>query len=323
MPLGQRPLGQTDMTVSPLALGCWPLAGMTRTGISRDAAIRTVAAALEHGITHLDTAYCYGEHGESEQAIAAAIHGRRGHVVLASKCGIHWGPDRKQVIDGSPDRIQREVEESLSRLQTDYLDLIYLHTPDPNIPIETSASALRGLLESGTVRAVGLSNGSVEACQRFAAACPMAACQRHFNMLQQEIRPALLPWCRSHAASLFVYWPLMKGLLAGGMARDRVFPTTDSRHKYLMFQGEEYQRNLDFVDAIQQVADRLNVSSVALVLAWTMAQSGITSVLVGATSPAQIEANAAALTCHLDEAAHAEIAQAISSRGPVRGGRTV
>jgi aryl-alcohol dehydrogenase-like predicted oxidoreductase len=151
----------------------------------------------------------------------------------------------------------------------------------------------------------------------------MAACQRHFNMLQQEIRPALLPWCHSHAVSLFVYWPLMKGLLAGGMARDRVFPTTDSRHKYLMFQGEEYQRNLDFVDAIQQVADRLNVSSVALVLAWTMAQSGITSVLVGATSPAQIEANAAALTCHLDEAAHAEIAQAISSRGPVRGGRTV
>lgn len=311
------------MTVSPLALGCWPLAGMTRAGVSRDAAIQTVAAALEHGITHLDTAYCYGEHGESERAIAAAIHGRRGQVVLASKCGIHWGPDRKQVIDGSPDRIQREVDKSLSRLQTDYLDLLYLHTPDPNIPIETSASALRGLLESGTVRAVGLSNGSVEACKRFATACPLAACQRHFNMLQQEIRPVLLPWCRSHAVSLFVYWPLMKGLLAGGMTRDRVFPTSDSRHKYPMFQGEEYQRNLDFVDAIQQVAGRLNVSLVALVLAWTMAQSGITSVLVGATSPAQVEANADALTCHLDETAHAEIAEAIARRGPVRGGRTV
>jgi len=323
MRLGERPLGQTDMTVSPLALGCWPLAGMTRTGVSRDAAIQTVAAALEHGITHLDTAYCYGEHGESEHAVAAAMHGRRDQIVLASKCGIHWGPDRKQVIDGSPDRIQREVEESLSRLQTDYLDMLYLHTPDPNIPIEASASALRGLLDSGTVRAIGLSNGSVEACQRFAAVCPLAGCQRHFNMLQQEIRPALLPWCRSNGVSLFVYWPLMKGLLAGGMARDRVFPTTDSRHKYPMFQGEEYQRNLDFVDAIQQVADRLNVSLVALVLAWTMAQSGITSVLVGATSAEQIEANASALHCHLDEAAHAEIVEAIARRGPVRGGRTV
>ena len=312
-----------QITLPSLALGCWPLAGMTRVGVTRQAAIETVAAAIDHGITHLDTAYCYGENGESEKAIAQAIKGRQNEVTIASKCGIHWQAGKKQAVDGQPETIIREVKESLVRLQLDKIDLLYLHTPDPNIPIQESAGALRRLLDEGIVGAVGLSNGNVEECQLFAEICPLTACQRHFNMLQQEIRPVLLPYCQSKRIAMVAYWPLMKGLLTGRMTRDQVFSHTDSRHKYLMFQGEEFQKNLDFVDAIQSLAAQQNRSLVSLVLAWTMAQKGITTVLFGATSAKQVATNAQALACHLDDSTIFAINEAIQQRGPILGSRKV
>lgn len=323
MDMRLRSLGASPVTVGPLGLGCWPLAGMTREGITRDAAIATVGAALDAGIVHLDTAFCYGEQGESERAIAAAIRGRRDDVVLAGKCGIHWEPGRRQCLDGSPARIRAEVAESLRRLETDRLDLLYLHAPDPRTPIEASADALRELLESGLTRAVGLSNASVEDLRRFVARCPLAACQMHYNMLQREIEADVLPWCRSHDVAMVVYWPLMKGLLSGTMPRGQVFPATDSRHKYPMFLGEEFARNLDFVDALRPVAARLGCPLPHLVLAWTAEQPGITSVLFGATSPAQVADNAGALACSLDDDARLAIREAIASRGPVASRRPV
>jgi len=296
---------------------------MTRAGVTRQAAIETVAAAIDHGITHLDTAYCYGENGESEKAIAQAIKGRKNEVTIASKCGIHWQAGKKQAVNGQPETIIREVKESLVRLQLDKIDLLYLHTPDPNVPIQESAGALRRLLDEGTVHAVGLSNGNAGECRLFAETCPLTACQRHFNMLQQEIRPELLPYCQSQRIAMVTYWPLMKGLLTGKMKRNQVFSQTDSRHKYPMFRGEEFQKNLDFVETIQSLATQQNMSLVSLVLAWTMAQTGITTVLFGATSAKQVAANAEALGCYLDESTILAVDEAIQQRGPILGGRKV
>ena len=317
---------------------------MTRAGVTHEAAVATVRAAVDAGITHLDTAYCYGEHGESELAIrealgfggAIAFGGsagsqsvRRDAVTIAGKCGIHWEPDptksppRRQVVDGRPERIRVEVQESLSRLGTDHFDLLYLHAPDPAVPIEESAGELRRLLDAGSTRAVGLSNASLENLRRFATVCPLAACQMHFNMLQREIEREVLPWCMSHGVGMVAYWPLMKGLLAAKMHRGQVFPATDSRHKYPMFNGVEFDRNLDFVESLRPVAARLGVAVPDLVLAWTAEQPGITSVLFGATSPEQVQENARALACELDAAARAEIAAAIAARGPVPGRRAV
>jgi aryl-alcohol dehydrogenase-like predicted oxidoreductase len=297
---------------------------MTRSGITTAAAVATVEAALDAGIVHLDTAYCYGEAGESELAIARALAGRRrADAVIASKCGIHWEPGRKQCVDGRPERIRHEVDESLMRLGTDHVDLLYLHAPDPTIPIEESAVALSLLLSAGKARAVGVSNVSLEQLKRFAAACPLSACQMHYNMLQREIEAEILPWCRDQGVGMFVYWPLMKGLLAGGMARDLVFPTTDSRHKYPMFNGTEFQRNLDFVEALRPVAHRLGCALPDLVLAWTAEQPGITCVLFGATAPEQVHVNARALSCELDDDARQAIASAIRERGPVASRRAV
>jgi aryl-alcohol dehydrogenase-like predicted oxidoreductase len=301
---------------------------MTREGVTPAAAVATVRAAIDAGITHLDTAYCYGEHGESERAIAAAIAGRRDAVVLAGKCGIHWVPDasaappRRQVVDGRPERLRAEVAESLERLGTDHFDLLYLHAPDPQLPIEESAGELARLLAAGVTRAVGLSNASVDQLRRFAAVCPLAACQMQFNMLQRQIEADILPWCRDRGVAMVAYWPLMKGLLAGRMRRGQVFPTTDTRHKYPIFNGIEFDRSLDFVDALRPTAARLGCQLADLVLAWTAEQPGITSVLFGATSPAQVEENARALACDLDAAAREEIAAAIRARGPVAGRRS-
>ncbi|MFM8735946.1 MAG: aldo/keto reductase [Pirellulales bacterium] len=328
-----RRLGMSPVVVGPLGLGCWPLAGMTREGLTHDAAVDTIRTAIDHGITHLDTAFCYGEHGESERAIRDALAeigaGGRDRVVIAGKCGIHWEPDstaappRRQVIDGRPERIQAEVEESLRRLGTDHLDLLYLHAPDPAVPVEESAGALRRMLESGKARAIGLSNAGVATLERFAATCPLSACQMHFNMLQREIEAEVLPWCRGHDVALVAYWPLMKGLLTGRMRRGQAFPRSDSRHKYPMFNGPEFERNLDFVDALRPVATRLGCALTSLVLAWTAEQPGITSVLSGATSPEQVKDNVRTLSCHLDDAARHDIRMAIAARGPVAGGRAV
>jgi aryl-alcohol dehydrogenase-like predicted oxidoreductase len=339
-----RSLGSSSVKVGPLGLGCWPLAGMTRAGVTREAAVATVRAAVEAGISHLDTAYCYGQHGESERAIRAGLAGigpaARETVVIAGKCGIHWeadasrDPPRRQAVDGRPERIRREVEESLARLGTDRLDLLYLHAPDPAVPIEESAGELHRLLEAGKARAIGLSNARLEDLERFAAECPLAACQMHFNMLQRDIEREILPWCVSRGVAMVVYWPLMKGLLAGRMRREQVFPTSDSRHKYPMFQGEEFARNLDFVDALKGIARGISVRAgtpadpgvvtvADLVLAWTAEQPGITSVLFGATSPEQVAENARAINCDLDDEARQAIRAAIAARGPVAGRRAV
>ena len=319
-----QPLGRSSVTVGPLGLGCWPLAGMTREGITHATAVATVAAAIEAGVNHLDTAYCYGENGESERAIAEAIASiPRDRVVIAGKCGIHWEPGRRQRLDGRPERLRMEVDESLRRLGTDHLDLLYLHAPDPEVPLEDSAGELARLLAAGKSRAIGVSNVSLAQLAVFAAACPTAACQLHYNMLQREIESGPLAWCRENGVAMIVYWPLMKGLLAGRMHRSLRFPASDSRHKYPMFNGDEFQRNLDFVDALRPVAERLGCPLPDLVLAWTAEQPGITSVLFGATSPEQAIENARALTCDLDDEARDAIRVAIAERGPVAGRRAV
>jgi aryl-alcohol dehydrogenase-like predicted oxidoreductase len=327
MDTAPRPLGNSCVSVGPLGLGCWPLAGMTREGVTREAAIATIREALDCGINHLDTAYCYGEHGESERAIRDAVAGRRSDVVLAGKCGIHWEPapaktpPRRQVIDGRPERIRAQVDESLGRLGTDQVDLLYLHTPDPAVPIEESAGELKRLIDAGKARAIGLSNASAAMLARFAAVCPLSACQMPFNMLQREIEEEVLPWCIAHGVTVVAYWPLMKGLLTGRMHRGQVFPTSDSRHKYPIFNGVDFERNLDFVDTLRPIAARLGCGLPDLVLAWTAEQPGIGSVLFGATSPDQVRDNARALACDLDDEARRAIGAAIAARGPVPGRR--
>lgn len=316
MSLPHRRLGNTDLFVSPIAMGCWPIAGMTSLNVTEENSLATIEAAVDAGINFLDTAYCYGAHGESEKLIRRALGTKRDEVVIATKGGISWGPDGKQVKDGRPETLRRHCEESLLRLGTDRVELLYLHSPDPTVPIVESAGALRMLMEEGKTRSVGVSNFSVEQLEEFASVCPIAAVQPHYNMLQREVEIDVVPWCRAHDVAVCVYWPLMKGLLAGKLGRDHQFAPGDGRPKYPMFRGDEFAKTHDFLDELRPIAAKHGRNLSELVLAWTIEQPGITVALVGAKRPDQILENAGALEFQLSKEDLAAIDAAIAKRGP-------
>lgn len=310
-----RPLGNTGIQVSVVSLGCWPIAGMTSPGVNDQDSLATIRACFELGINHLDTAYVYGRAGESERLIAQALGGRRREMVIATKAGLHWDAEGRQAHDASPATLRRQCEESLRRLNTDCVDLLYLHAPDKKVPVAESAGALKELLESGKTRSVGASNLSLAQLQEFAAVCPLAAYQPPYNMLQRQIETDILPWCRQHDVAVLVYWPLLKGLLAGRLPRDRVFGPDDNRRKYPMFQGEEYQKNLDLVDKLRRIAAASGRTVAELVVNWTIHQTGITSAICGAKRPEQIRETAGGAGWALTEAQRAAIDRALAERG--------
>lgn len=319
----RRTIGTTELEVTPLALGCWPIAGITSLDVTEQASLATISAAFEAGLNFFDTAYCYGYNGESERMVGRVLRPFRDQVVIATKGGISWNAEQNQVRDGRPETIRRHCEESLDRLGIDVIDLYYLHAPDPNTPLAQTATAFRELLDAGKIRAAGLSNANAAQLAEFHAVCPLSAYQPHYNMLQREIEADELPWCRANNVSVMVYWPLMKGLLAGKLPRDYVFAERDGRRKYPMFQGEEWNKTQDFLDRLRPLADSIGSTIAQLVLNWTIQRPGITVALCGAKRPDQILDNAAALNWQLTPAQIAEIDAAIAARGPSVSRRAV
>lgn len=310
-----RQLGNSDISISPVALGCWPIAGMTSLEVNEADSMKTLDAALDNGVNFFDTAFAYGANGESERLIAKAIQGKRDDVVIATKCGLGWDENVKRVLDGRPETLKRHMNESLSRLDTDYVELLYLHAPDPKTPIVESAGALREIMESGKARLIGVSNFSLNQLIEFQGVCPISALQPPYNMLQRDIESEIRPWCQENNVSLATYWPLMKGLLAGKLSRDHVFQPGDGRAKYPMFQGEEWQRNQDFVDELRKLADSCGKTVAQVVVRWTLQQPGITAALCGAKRAYQIEETAHAMKFELTDAQMAEIDAALKRRG--------
>ena len=169
----RRTLGKTNIEVSPVAFGSWPIAGVTSLGVNDADSIATIQACFENGINFIDTAYCYGYEGESEKLIRQALGKRRDKMAIATKGGLRLTrPNKTIVSDGSPGTIRKQCEESLQRLGTDRVELYYLHAPDPNIPIEESATAFKQLLDEGKILAAGVSNVSLEQLQAFHKVCP-------------------------------------------------------------------------------------------------------------------------------------------------------
>ncbi len=310
-----RPLGKTSLLVSPVAMGCWPIAGMTSLDVNDADSLATLTAAVDAGINFFDTAYCYGAFGESEKLIARALGHRRDELVIATKGGLHWTTPTTRVYDASPERLQLECEESLQRLNTDRIDLLYLHAPDPQVPVGESAAGLKKLLDAGKTRCVGVSNLTLAQMQEFEQVCPITACQPPYNMLMRDIEADILPWCLERQISLAIYWPLMKGLLAGKLPRDFVFQPGDGRAKYPMFQGEEWKRNQDFLDRLREIATRSGRTITEIVINWTIHQPGITVALCGAKRPDQIRESAAGMGWELSPTDRAAIDDALRLRG--------
>ena len=311
-----RNIGNTNIQVTPIAMGCWPISGVTSVDVTEEASLATLNAAFDSGINFFDTAYCYGYEGESERLIAKALGEKRDQIVIATKGGIHWS-GKKQIRDASPARIKQECDESLSRLNTDRVELYYLHGPDPEIPVSESAEAFKELLDAGKILSVGVSNFTLEQLQEFASVCPISAYQPRYNMLQREIEADRLPWCIANQISVMAYWPLMKGLLAGKLPRDHQFAPEDGRQKYPMFHGEEWEKNQDFLDELKILADGMNHTVAQIVIRWTIQQTGITCALCGAKRPEQILENAETMSFELSDSQLESINRLIQKRGPI------
>lgn len=311
----RRKLGKTDIAVSTVSMGCWPIAGMTSLGVTEESSLATLAAAVDAGVNFFDTAYGYGAEGESETLIAKALGRVRDSIVIATKGGIHWGEDGGQRKDASPTTLRRECDESLRRLSTDRVELYYLHCPDPDVPIEESAGAMLELMNAGKVRSTGVSNFTLEQLRRFHTVCPITAYQPPYNMILRDIETDQLPWCTANDVSVCVYWPLMKGLLAGKLPRDHAFADKDGRKKYPMFQGDEWQRNQDLLDALRPIAAEANVTLAQLVIHWTITRPGVTNAICGAKRPEQIKETAGAMEVELTAAQREAIEKALQARG--------
>ncbi|TWT33297.1 aldo/keto reductase [Blastopirellula retiformator] len=310
----RRQIADTSLQVSPAALGCWPLTGMTSPGVTEADSRATVAAALDLGINFFDTAFAYGAEGESERYIAEVIAERRDEYVIATKAGLHW-ENGKQHRDARPETIRREAAESLRRLNTDRVEILYLHALDRSTPIAETAAAFRELQEQGLTVAVGVSNLTLAETIEFHQVCPIQIIQPPYNMLFRGAEVDLIPWCREQNIAVACYWPLMKGLLAGKMTLDQTFEPHDSRPKYPCFQGEEYAKNLELVEKLRAMAERMGRTVSQLVIRWTLNQPGVTAALCGAKRVDQLQDNAGALDWEITLAEEAEIAVMLRERG--------
>jgi len=314
MQIQPRELASSGILVTPVALGLWPISGMTSAGVNDRDSLATIDAAIGAGINFLDTAYCYGANGESERLLGQAIRGRRNGLVIATKCGIRWEHDGSRINDASPERIRIECDESLERMGLDHIDLMYLHSADGRIPVEASAGALLEIQQCGKSRITGVSNLSLVDLQKFHAVCPVSVVQLKYNMVQRQIETDIVPWCREQGISLAVYWPLMKGLLAGKMRRDFTFDPSDKRLTYPVFQSPQWERNQDLLDELEKISNDTGKPVPELVVAWTIQRPGITAALCGAKRSWQIEESARAMSGPLALETVARIDRAIEAR---------
>ncbi len=281
-------------TDSSIVLGLWPIAGITTVGVSEQDARATIASAIEAGITSFDTAFSYGYDGQSDRLLGTMLSGDRDRYRVIGKVGQRWDGDRNRVIDGSPQTLTSDAETSLRRLAIEQFDLLMLHSPDPNVPIERSAIAIAEMQRRGLCREVGVCNVDVSQLREFAEAVACDAIQCPLNLLQQQSLDNLIPRCAAEQCDVYVFWGLMKGLLAGRISRDHTFAAGDSRPNYQVFQGAARQHAHDLIDRLQSLAGQTGLTVAQLSIGWVLAQPGVTAALVGARRPDQIQETASA-----------------------------
>ena len=269
------------------------MAGITSGSVSEQASLKTIEAAMQHGIHWFDTAFFYGLDGECDRFLGQCIRGRRDQVGVIGKAGQRWTSNRQRAIDCSPSTLIADAETSLRRIGTEYFDLFMLHAVDPNVDLRVSAEAIAEIQRRGLSKQVGVCNVDLPQLETFTSIVRPSAVQLPLNMLQREILQDLVPFCRSRAIAVHVYWVLMKGILAGKISRTHQFPEGDSRPKYEIYQGEQRERTHRCVDRLSQIAADEKMTVAQLSIGWAISQPGISAALVGAKRPDQIVETAA------------------------------
>ncbi len=283
-------IGGTNLVSSRIALGTWAIGGWMWGGTDEKESIRTIHTALGQGINLIDTAPIYG-YGRSEEIVGEALHqyGRRGSVILATKVGIDW-TNGKIERNSTRQRIFQELEDSLRRLRTDYIDIYQVHWPDSLVPVEETAATLRKLYEEGKIRAIGVSNYSPEEMARFEAIAPLHTIQPPYNLFEREIERDVLPYALGRGLTTLTYGALCRGLLSGAMRTDRQFAKDDMRKTTdPKFQAPHFAEYLDAARKLDAFArENYGKRVIHLAVRWLLDQPGVSVALWGARRPEQL-----------------------------------
>jgi aryl-alcohol dehydrogenase-like predicted oxidoreductase len=293
--IGGLPFAASRIGLSTRAMGGW----MRGSSNAREA-VRTIQAALDQGITLMDTAPVYG-FGRSEEIVGQALRtgGRRNRAIIATKVGLEWN-NGKISRNSSPGRIRQEVEGSLRRLCTDHIDLYHVHWPDPSVPIEATAAALGQLLKEGKIRAIGVSNYSVEQMALFLTAAPIHAVQPPFNLFERAAERYVIPYARQRAITVLAYGALCRGLLTGTITSTTQFQDDDLRKMDPKFLQPRFGQYLSAVAALEVLArDLYGKSVLALAVRWVL-DRGNTIALWSARRMEQLAPVADVMGWHLD-----------------------
>ncbi len=314
-----RNMGRSNETLTTVGLGTWAHGGgewKFGWGRQDDAeSIRAIHAALDTGINWIDTAAVYGL-GHSEEVLARALKEWSGaKPFVATKCGLVWDAERNISSRLSAESVRAECEASLKRLDLEVIDLYQIHWPKPEDEIEEGWGTVAELIREGKVRYGGVSNFDVAQLKRAQAIHPITSLQPPYSMLERDIEEEILPWCAEHDVGVIVYSPLQKGLLTGKITRDYVEAMDDADHRKTidpMFREPELSRILEKIERLKTIAEQLSITVTQLAIAWVLRRPEVTSAIVGARRPDQIQGAAPGGDVDLSEDTIAEIERILS-----------
>lgn len=307
LPMQKVQLGKSDLHISPIAFGAWAIGGQAWGGNDDQDAMKAMKASFDLGITSIDTAPVYG-FGHSEELVGKAIKEiGRDKLEILTKFGFNWkttkgeyqfptGDGGKTYAYAGRDGIIQEVEDSLKRLSTDYIDLYQIHRPDATTPIEETMEVLKELQQQGKIRAIGMSNHTVEMMKKADQVIDLASTQSPYSMVYRKIEKDIVPYCVEDNVGILAYSPLQRGLLTGKITSDYEFKGDDHRPSTKFFKEPNRSRTNEFLQKIKPIADQNNVSLGQLVINWTVQRPGIICALVGARNADQAAENAKSLS---------------------------
>jgi aryl-alcohol dehydrogenase-like predicted oxidoreductase len=310
-----RPFGRTGLSVSVVGFGCWPMAGDRYGAIQDDEAVKAIHRALDRGVSCVDTAPAYGA-GHSEEVVARALQGRRRDVILVTKCGVKVPPPGQPgpLRDASRGNVLREIDASLKRLRTDWVDVLLVHWPDPGTHFEETMRALDEVVASGRTRFVGVSNFTGAMITECLRTRRVDVSQVGYHMLDRRQEQETFPLCLAQGIGVMGYGSLGHGLLTGAFTAATSFdPARDWRGNGIafgqpIFRGENFKANVGVVERLRrEVAEPRGVSVSQLALAWVLGHPAVSTALVGARTPAEVDANDAGAELDLSAAERATI----------------
>lgn len=323
--MNNKQLPGSEIMLSPITYGAFAIGGWFWGGADEGDAIKAIEAAIDNGVTSIDTAPVYGM-GHSETVVGNTVKGKRDQVQLLTKFGMVWDSKEGEFAfdtkdnDGNSVKVYKfngkqsvieECERSLKRLQTDYIDLLQMHWPESTTPIEETMEALEILKQQGKIRAAGVCNCPVDLLKRANAVLPISTNQVAYSMVNRGIEKAMVPFCLENGIGILPHTALQKGLLTGKIKLGHVFNEGDHRPNTPFFKEHNHNEVMKMLSEIQHIASDRNISLAQLTIAWTMQQPAVTSVLVGARDEAQMLDNVKAANFKLAPAELATINSAL------------